>query len=37
METREAVITLTKESNAEYVFRRLSELGWSVVSAKTLA
>ena len=36
-ETKKAVITLTKESNAEYVFKRLFDLGWLVVSVDRLA
>jgi hypothetical protein len=36
-ETKKAVITLTKESNAEYVFKRLFDLGWLVVSADKVA
>jgi hypothetical protein len=36
-ETKKAVITLTQESNAEYVFKRLFDLGWLVVSADKVA
>jgi hypothetical protein len=32
-DTKKAIIKLTKESNAEYVFKRLFDLGWLVVSA----
>lgn len=36
-ETKTAVITPTKESNVGYVFKRLFDLGWLVVSADKLA
>jgi len=35
-EVRKAVITLTNESNAEYVFKRLFELGWLVVESNKI-
>ena len=36
-ETKKAIINLTKESNAEYVFKRLFDLGWLVVSAEKVS
>jgi hypothetical protein len=36
-EVRKAIITLTKESNAEYIFKRLFDLGWSVVESNKLS
>jgi hypothetical protein len=36
-ETRKAVITLTRESNAGYVLKRLYDLGWLVVSAEKVS
>ena len=36
-EVRNAIITLTKKSNAEYVFKRLFESGWLVVETKKVA
>lgn len=32
-EVRKAIITVTKESNAEYIFRRLFDSGWLVVES----
>jgi len=32
-EIRKAIITVTKESNAEYIFTRLFNLGWLVVES----
>jgi len=32
-EVRKAIITVTKESNAEYFFRRLFDSGWLVVES----
>ena len=32
-EVRKAIITVTKESNAEYIFARLFNLGWLVVES----
>jgi hypothetical protein len=32
-EVRKAIITLTKESNAEYIFKRLFDSGWLVVES----
>ena len=36
-EVRKAIITLTRKSNAGYVFRRLVEADWLVVEAKKIA
>jgi len=32
-EVRKAIITVTKESNAEYIFARFFNLGWLVVES----
>jgi hypothetical protein len=36
-EVRKAIITLTNESNAEYIFKRLFDLGWLVVESNKLS
>ena len=36
-EVRKAIITLTKESNAEYIFKRLFDAGWLVVESNKIA
>jgi hypothetical protein len=36
-DVRKAVITLTKESNAEYFFKRLFDSGWLVVESRKLS
>jgi hypothetical protein len=36
-EVRKAIITLTKESNAEYIFKRLFDSGWLVVESNKLS
>ena len=36
-EIRKAVITLTKETNAEYFFKRLFDSGWLVVEANKIS
>jgi len=36
-EVRKAIITLTKESNAEYIFKRLFDAGWQVVESNKIA
>jgi hypothetical protein len=36
-EVRKAIITLTNEANAEYIFKRLFDLGWLVVESNKLS
>jgi hypothetical protein len=36
-EVRKAIIIFTKESNAEYFFRRLFDSGWLVVAANKVS
>jgi hypothetical protein len=36
-EVRKAVISLSKESNAEYFFKRLFDSGWLVVAADKIS
>jgi hypothetical protein len=36
-EVRKAIITLTKESNVEYIFKRLFDSGWLVVESNKIS
>ena len=36
-EVRKAIITLTNESNAEYIYKRFFELGWLVVESNKVS
>jgi len=36
-EVRKAIITLSKESNAEYIFKRLFDSGWLVVESNKVS
>jgi hypothetical protein len=36
-EVKKAIITLTKESNADYIFKRLFDSGWLVVESNKIS